>query len=49
MTVFLDATDTDLTPGAYVGELEVTWDASPDIIEKTADFELKVIKSVITT
>jgi hypothetical protein len=49
VTVFLDALDTDLAPGIYVGELEATWDASPDIIEKTADFELKVIKSVITT
>ena len=49
VTVFLDATDTNITPGAYVGELEVTWDASPDIIEMTADFELKVVKSVINT
>ena len=49
VTVFLDATDTNIAPGTYVGELEATFDASPDIIEKTADFELKVIKSVITT
>jgi hypothetical protein len=48
VTVFLTVTDTNIIPGIYVGELAVTWNASPDIIEKTADFDLKIIKSVIT-
>ena len=48
VTVFLTTTDTNQIPGIYVGELAATWNASPDIVEKTADFELKIIKSVTT-
>ena len=49
ISVFLTATDTNQTPGTYVGELSVTWPGSPEVIEKTADIDLKIMKSVIPT
>jgi hypothetical protein len=49
VSVFLTSTDTNLAHGIYVGELKVTWPGSPVVVEKTADIELRIIKSVITT
>jgi hypothetical protein len=43
----LTATDTNLAPGDYVGELKAEWASSPVVIEKTINFYLQIRQAVI--
>jgi hypothetical protein len=47
VSVFLGDTDTNQTPGPYVGELKVTFPgAAPNTVEKTGDLALTIERAV---
>lgn len=47
ISVFLEDTDTSLTPGPYVGELQVTFPGAPPLtVEKSADLALTIERAV---
>ena len=47
VAVNLTETDTDQSPGNYVGEIMCTWTGPPEVIEKSADFYLHIVQAVI--
>lgn len=46
VSVFLTSTDTNQTPGTYVGELKMIYSESPAEIEKSADITIEIVKAV---
>lgn len=46
IAVFLDATDTNLYPGQYEGEVTVTYTGTPASINKDLRFKLEILAAV---
>lgn len=46
LEVFLSSSDTNKTPGLYIGELKIDFGGSPAVIEKTADFHIEIQSAV---
>ncbi|RJR48282.1 MAG: hypothetical protein C4567_00195 [Deltaproteobacteria bacterium] len=46
ISVFLAQTDTDRTPGPYVGELKVIIPGAPATVEKSGDLALSIERAV---
>lgn len=46
VTVDLTAVDTDRPEGTYIGELKLEWPGHPSMVEKSADFYLKINRAI---
>ena len=47
VSVGLTETETDQDPGTYIGELKCSWTGPPEVIDKSADFYLRIREAVI--
>ena len=47
VSVALTETETDQDPGTYIGELQCSWTGPPEVIDKSADFYLRIREAVI--
>jgi len=48
VTVYLSAVDTNQLEDDYLGELQCSWDGPPEMVDKSADFTISIVRSVTT-